>query len=167
MTFAWSMIRPRLPKPTLYCPKLREGLGFPNFAVYYKAAHVEHLPKYHAVKETPLSVTIESMDCDPLSISNLLWPRPADRINRTNPVTKHSLLLWDKFKTPYGLQSSHSPLLSFLKNPAFYPAWYSPTAFWAWNMAGLIHLQNMVTRTLLLSFQAICESSGLPQSEFF
>lgn len=143
------------------------GLGFPNFAIYYKVAHVASLPKYHATHEIPLWVAIESVDCDPLSVSNLLWLCPADRTNLRNPVTRHFLSLWDKLKSTYNLQSPHNPLLSFLKNPSFYPAWESPAAFGRWASLGLIRLHNLVTTSTFLPIPTLSESANLPPLELF
>lgn len=112
--------------------------------------------KYHSVRKPPCGPRLSQWI---VTLYPYLIIYCVIRINITKPVTKHSLLFWDNFKTPYGLPSSH--------NPAFYLAWYSPTAFRALTTGGLTHLQNMVTRTLLLSFPAKCESPGLPQSEFF
>lgn len=156
-----------MPESTLILPKTRGGLGLPNFATYYKAAQLAQLTKYHATTEIPLWVTIESIECDPISISNLLWLQPSDRKHITNPVTKHSLSLWDRLKTNHNLQSTHNPLQSFLRNPAFYPAWEFPNSFRAWSRSGLSRLFNLVSSSSILSFPELCESYHLPHSELF
>lgn len=120
--FVWGPIKPRIPACTLFAPRTNGGLGLPNFASYYKAAHLASITKYHTIKEIPLWVLIEASECDPLSISNLLWLQPKDRRTLSNPITKYFVSLWDSLKTKNQLQSKHNPLLSFLKNPAFYPA---------------------------------------------
>lgn len=94
--FIWGQLKHRLLKPTLYIPRIRGGLSVPNFAKYYYAAQLAQLPKYYATKEIPLWVAIESVDCDPLTTTNLLW-----RCSITNPITKHSLVLWDRLKTRF------------------------------------------------------------------
>lgn len=66
--FTWWKIKPRLPRNTLYLPKIMGGLCFPNFSLYYRAAELVQLSKYHSTIETPLWVAIEAMNCDPLSI---------------------------------------------------------------------------------------------------
>lgn len=86
----------------------------PKFSTYYYAAQLTHLPKYHATKETPLWVAIESVDCEPISVANMFWLLPADRTSIQNPITKHSLSIWDKLRATHNLQSTHHPLLSFL-----------------------------------------------------
>lgn len=70
-TFVWGSSKRCLPTHTLYLPKLKGGLGFPNLSTYYHAAHLAQIPKYHVTTEIPLWVALESIDCDPLSISNL------------------------------------------------------------------------------------------------
>lgn len=121
--YTWGKTNPRLPRKTLYLPKVLWGLGFPNFSLYYRAAQLAQLSKYHSTLEIRLWVIIEAMDCDPFFINNLLWLRPVDRKTLKNPITKHSLSIWDRHKISHGL------LLSFHKNPAFYPAWIFPTTF--------------------------------------
>lgn len=142
--------------------KLRGGLCFPNFATYYKAAQLAHLSKYHATKETPLWVVIEAVDCDPFSISNLLWLRPVAHAALIHPIPKHSLSVWDRHKTTYRLQSTHNPLLSFLRNPAFYPAWESPgpqpdsSAYTTWSR-----------RHCFYHFQTYVSPLGLPNLKYY
>lgn len=102
---------------SLNLTKLKGGLGLPNFSSYYYAAQLSQLPKYHSNMETPLWVAVESVDIDPISVAIMLWLQPKDRVHISNPITKHCLAILDKFN-----QSSHNPLLSFIKNPAFYPA---------------------------------------------
>lgn len=82
MTFVWDASKLCFPKSTLlssiYLSKLREGLGLPNFSVYYWVAHLANLRKYHAVQEIPLWVAIEvvtlgcHVDSYPISMANLL-----------------------------------------------------------------------------------------------
>lgn len=137
MSFIWGNTKPRISKSTLYLNKLNGGLGIPNFSYYYNAAQIALLPKYHAMVETPLWVAVESVDSDPISVANILWLNPADRVHLTNPITKHTLTIWDKFNCLHNLKSPHNPLLSFLHNPAFYPAWKFPRSFSAWSMVNL------------------------------
>lgn len=84
-------------------------------------AHLALLLKYHATRNVPLWVGLETIDSDPLQIDNFLS-------TIINPVTQHSLSLWDRVKRASGLLSLHNPLLSFMRNPAFYPAFVSPLA---------------------------------------
>lgn len=167
LTFVWGSLKPRLPKHTLYLPKPKGGLGFPNFTTYYHAAQLAHIPKYHAKREIPLWVALESIDCDPLSITNLVWSNSSDRKKLNNPITKHTLAIWDKFKLVNGLQSPHIPLLSFLKNPLFYPAWSSPKSFKAWTSTNLTQLCELASSTSFKTFPDLCESHKLPNSELF
>lgn len=46
LNYIWSKLKPCLPKPTLYTPHIRGGLGVP-----YYVAQLAQLPKYHATKE--------------------------------------------------------------------------------------------------------------------
>lgn len=107
------------------------------------------------------------MDCDPLSTANLLWLASALRRSITNPVTRHSLTIWDRLKKRFGLQSPHNPLLSFLRNPSFYPTWSFPTSFSAWTRAGLIRAYQFFTSTTLKTFQTLCKSHDIPSSVLF
>lgn len=99
--------------------------GNSDFSSYYYAAEFAQLPKYYVAVETPMWETIEFVDCDPISVANMLWLQPKDRTHLSNPITKYFLTIWDRFKYTSNLQSSHNLLLSFLRNPAFYPAWDS------------------------------------------
>lgn len=125
----WGSSRPRIKPQILHLSKVNGGLGLPNFSSYYKAAQLANLVKYHAIHEPPLWVSIEAVECDPVSISNVLWISPKARKHIHNPITKHSLSLWDRLKVKHLLQSPHIPLLSFYRNPAFYPAWIYPNTF--------------------------------------
>lgn len=139
----------------------------PNFAAYYNTALLAQLPKYHAVQETPLWVTLEIMDCDALSVANLLWLLPADCNDLTNPITRFFWATWEGFKMAYGLQSSDVLLLSFLQNPSFYWAWSLPNSFRPWTAANLIRLHKFTASTSFETFCALCKSHGLPTWELF
>lgn len=52
--FIWNKLKPRLPQSTLFMPRIRGGLGVPNFSKYYYASQLAQLTKYHSTKETPL-----------------------------------------------------------------------------------------------------------------
>lgn len=163
--FIWDKLKPCLPKPTLYSPRIRGRPGVLDFTKYYYAAHIEQLPKYHTTKETPLWVALESVDCDPLSTANLLWLTPAQRRTITIPISKHSLSIWDTLKTRFGLQSRHNPLLSVLHNTSFYPAWPSPTSFSTWS--GLIQAHHFFKFSNINPFPTLCETNDLPSTETF
>lgn len=166
-SYIWGSSKPRIQLHTLYLPKLNGGLGCPNFAYYYRAAHIASLAKYHAYQETPLWVHIEATECDPIPISNLLWITPKDRIDLKNPITKHYISLWDRFKKNNHLQSSHNPMLSFYKNPAFYPAWIFPNSFKEWVSRDVLCMYKFVHSSSFIPFSTLCERYGLPQSELF
>lgn len=139
----------------------------PNSSKYYLVAQLPQFPKYHASKEIPLWVALESVDCDLLSLANLLWLDPPHRRSLTNLITLHLLAIWDRHKTHFGLQSPHKPRLSFLHNPAFYPAWTSPAGFSAWASAGLFWAHKFFTSTSILSFPSLRKSYNIPSSELF
>lgn len=109
-------------------------------------------------------VAIKAIDCDLISVANMLWLHPKDRAHLSNPITKQSLTIWDKFKVTPTLQSSHNPLLSFLRNPAFYPSWESPTAIAAWFNANLFRLH---THNAIHTLPILWETFGLPRTELF
>lgn len=167
MSFIWDKIKPRIPKSTLYLSKSCGGLGLPNFSSYYYAAQLSILTKYHSTENIPLWVAIESIDCDPISIDNLLWILPKDRSHLTNPIMKHSLAIWDRFNDSHGLRSKHNPLLSFLGNPAFYPAWKFPKSFSAWSSRKLTRLYKLVTTDTLQTFPMLCKNHELSNNEIF
>ena len=167
LAFIWGSLKHCVSKQTLYFSKLKGGLGFPNFASYYHAAQIACIPKYHAKYETPLWVAIEAIDCDPFSITNLIWSKPSDRKNIKNKITKHTITIWDKFKLIKGLQSPHVPLLSFIRNPLFYPACTFPNSFKKWISSNITQLCDMSTSTSLKTFPELCDRHQLPQSELF
>lgn len=97
---------------------LKTYFTFPNFAeasasstlrCTTKAAHLASLPKCHATHEIPLWVAIKSVECGPLSVSNLMWLRPVDRSNLCNPGTRYFISLWNKLKSNYNLQPPTTP----------------------------------------------------------
>lgn len=98
------------------------------------------------------------MKCDPLSTANPLWLPPAQRQTITNPITKHSLSIWDRLRAHFGLQSKYNPLYSFLNNPSFYPAWTSLSSFNAWSNAELIRSHHFYKSTTITPF-ATCFTS--------
>lgn len=62
MSYIWGSVKPRIPKTTLYLPKVSGRLGIPDFSKHYYAAQLACLPKYHATKEAPLWVAVESVE---------------------------------------------------------------------------------------------------------
>lgn len=167
MSFIWGSSKPRIQQNTLYLPKTNGGLGCPNFACYYRAAHIASITKYHAQHEVPLWVSIEAAECDPISISNLLWMSSKDRRGLRNPITKHYISLWDRFKTKNKLKSLHSPLLSFYKNPTFYPAWVYPKTLKEWISRDVLYMYNFVDSSSFIPFQTLSEKYNIPSSELF
>lgn len=167
MSFIWGTAKPRIQQYTLFLSKTKGGLGCPNFAYYFKAAHLASITKYHANHEIPLWVLIQAADCDPISLSNILWISPRDRGQLRNPITKHYLSIWDRAKGSNHLQSLHNPLLSFYKNPSFYPAWVSPKSCRDWVSLDLLTMHKFVHFSAFLPFPTLCESYGLPKSELF
>lgn len=59
--FVWGPIKPRIPACTLFAPRTNGGLGLPNFASYYKAAHLASITKYHTNKGNPIMGTNRSL----------------------------------------------------------------------------------------------------------
>lgn len=76
------------------------------------------------------------------------------------PYYKTFFSIWYRFKTTHGFQSPHNPLLSFLRNPSFYPAWDSPNSFSPWSNTNLMFLHKLHKLTFW-------ETYGLPKSELF
>lgn len=97
----------------------------------------------------------------------MLWLQPKDRAHLSNLINKNSLDIWDKFRGSRNLQSPHNPLLSFLRNPAFYPAWESPLSFTAWSNADLFRLHKLVSTNAIHTFPTLCKTFELPRTEFF
>lgn len=97
----------------------------------------------------------------------MLWLCPTDRALIFNPITKHSLSIWDRFRFTHNLQSPHNPLLSVLRNPGFYPAWEFPGAFTAWSAANLFRLHKLVSANVIHTFPTLCKSYGFSRSELF
>lgn len=166
-SFIWGSSKPRIQLYTFYLPKLNGGLGCPKFAYYYRAAHIASLTKYHAYQETPLWVSIEATECNPIPISNLFWISSKDRKDLRNPITKHYVSLWDRLKKSNQLQSLHNLLLSFYKNPAFYPAWVSPKSLLQWTSRNVLNMYKFVHSSSCLPFSTLCEKYGLLQTELF
>ena len=166
-SFVWGTSRPRIKPQILHRPKSAGGLGYPSFVNYYRAAQMATIVKYHAKQEAPLWVSIEAMECDPISISNLLWITPKQRKHITNPIMKHSLSLWDKIKNKHRLMSPSAPLLSFIKNPAFYPAWVYPNSFKEWTDRGCIRKYQFFDSTVVTPFPTLNKTHGIPPKEIF
>lgn len=103
--FIWGSTRPRVARSVLLRSKPNGGLGIPKFQHYYQAARLAQTALYHSKLEIPLWVSLEAIDSFPLTITNLLWLSPASRGPISNPITQHTLRLWDKLKTPFKLIS--------------------------------------------------------------
>lgn len=58
-------------------------------------------------------------------------------------------------------------MLFFLNNPAFYPAWSSPSSFQAWSSAILIHTYKFMTSTGIKSLAFLSKMHNLLPSETF
>lgn len=138
--YIWGPTKPRVARPVLLRHKLNGGLGITNFLHYYHAARLAQSILYHSKTETPLWVSLEAIDLHPITVTNLLWLPPAARGTITNPITQCTLKLWDRLRTPFKLVSPHSPLLSFLGHPLFYPAYTEPALFQTWAQAGLTRI---------------------------
>lgn len=143
--YIWGSTRPRVSRAILLHSKLSGGLGLPNFLRYYHAAELAQLTLFPAIVEIPLLVSLEAIDLYPLTVTNLLWLPSSTCGPITNPITGHSLKLWDKLQDPFKLMSAHSPLLSFLGHPKFYPALADPGSFQLWLRAGLNCICDLVT----------------------
>lgn len=165
--YMWASIKPRLSRAILLRSKLSGGLGLPNFACYYHAAQLAQITLLHAKTEIPLWVSLKAIELSPLIVTNLLWLPPSTRGLITNPVTRHSLRLWDSLRGPFKLTSPHSPLLSFLGHPLFYPAFTEPGSFWLWSQAGLSRICHLVTDTTIKFFPALQSQADLPPNECF
>ena len=113
-SFIWSTLKSRISPHTLYLPKLKGGVGFPNFATYFHAAQIANIPKYHVSHEIPLWVVIETINSDPISIPNLIWSTSSNHKIIDNKITKHTITIWERFKMTQGLQSPHVPLIYLL-----------------------------------------------------
>ena len=166
-SFVWGPSKPRIKPQILHLPKTAGGLGFPNFAKYYQAAQLAILTKYHAKQEAPIWVSIEAIESDPISTSNLLWVTPKQRKHINNPITKHTLSLWDKVKNKHLLMSPLTPLLSFIKNPAFYPAWVSPKSFTEWVDRDCTQKYRFFDSTTIIPFPSLNKLYGIPPKEIF
>lgn len=142
-------------------------MGLPNFMGYYHAAQLAQITLFHAQNEIPLWVSLEAIDLYPLKISNLLWLPPTTRGPISNPITGHSLKLWDKLRGPFKLQSPHSPLLSFLDHPNFYPAQVSPNSFQIWHRAGLCRIRDFVSGSDIKTFASLQNLTDIPNTEIF
>ena len=166
-SFIWSTLKSRISPHTLYLPKLKGGLGFPNFATYFHAAQIANIPKYHVSHEIPLWVVIETIDSDPISIPNLIWSTSSNHRIIDNKITKHTISIWERFKMTQGLQSPHVPLISFMRNSKFYPALTFPRTFTRWISAGLTQCCDFLKPASFKTFPEIRESHKLPASEIF
>ncbi|CAI9577077.1 unnamed protein product, partial [Staurois parvus] len=58
-------------------------------------------------------------------------------------------------------------MLSFLRNPAFSPAWQTPLLFKAWSSANLLRTHHFQQRNTFKSFSSLRETHSLPASEIF
>lgn len=97
----------------------------------------------------------------------MLWLRQIDRKSISNPITKHTLVIWDKFKNLHNLQSLHNPLLSFLGNPTFYPAWKFPRSFSIWSSMNLNRLYRLTFANTIHSFPDLCETFNILRNKIF
>lgn len=165
--YIWGPIKPRVTRSILLRSKLCGGLGLPNFAHYYHAAQVAQLTLLHAKTEIPLWVSLEAIELSPLMVSNMQWLHSSTRGLISNPVTRHSLKLWDRLRGPFQLISPHSLLLSFLGHPLFYLVFTEPHSFQNWLQAELSRICDLVSDTTLKMFPALQSQAGLPPNECF
>lgn len=133
----------------------------PNFMKYYYAAQLAQLPKYHATKETLLWVALEAVDCDPLTTANLLWLSLSQRWSVTNPITSTAYPYGTDLNCALGSNPPHNYLLSFLRNPSFYPTWSSLTSSSVWSNTGLIWAHHFFTSKTITPFPTLCKSHDL------
>lgn len=91
-----------------------------------------------------LCVVLEALNCTPLPIPNMPWVSSIDRPKSANPVTMHSLRVWDLTKIPFRVQSSHLLLQSFLSAPTFPLAYESRSRFGCWRDRGVHAILDML-----------------------
>lgn len=72
----------------------------------------------------------------------------------TQPYQPHHQT--QRLKSRFRLQSPHNPLLSFNRNPSFYPAWSSPSSFSAWTQAGLLRAHHLFSHGSFKPFPVFC-----------
>lgn len=114
-----------------------------------------------------LWVGIETTDYHPRHIDNLLWLPRKSQSTIPNLITTHSLRLWDACKTLYPLQSTYNPLLPFIDNPEFYPAWTSPNSFAPWTSSNITKMYHLTTVQGIKPFQTLYKNHSLPTNEQF
>lgn len=101
------------------------------------------------------------MHSDPLSTANGLWIAPPQRRSITIPITRNSLVIWDRIKTYFGLQSSPNSLFFLLRNPSFYPAWTELSS--TWSNAGLIRAHHFFSSQTFTLFPMLRETHNPPE----
>lgn len=167
LKFIWQDKRPRIACNVLLRPKALGGLGVPWIAKYYYAAQVGQMALWQTVSDVPLWVSLEAYLCHPVAVNNLLWLPPKDRLGISNPITSHSLKIWDRVKFTGKLMSRGAPLLTLRGNPIFLPAFKQPGAFFHWRMKDLLRVPKLLTASGILSFATLKDRYGLPQGELF
>lgn len=96
IVFIWSDCRPRLAARVTYRSRMEGGLWIPDIQRYYQASQLTLLPKFYATEEVPLWVELEASEVLPPRVYNLLWLPREDRNTISNPLTQHSLGIWDE-----------------------------------------------------------------------
>ena len=104
---------------------------------------------------------------NPVSLPTLLGaalPLTSD-IPKSNPVVKHSLLIWGQFRKSFGLQlfSLKSPIAA---NHLFAPS-MADGAFKIWHRKGLKCFDDLYIDNCFLSFSQLTETFGIAKTHFF
>ena len=157
-------------KAFLHRPKQRGGMALSNFQYYYWAANIRCLlywKNFHLDPSSPAWVTMDVCASNPVSLPILLGaPLPlTSDIPQSNPVVKHSLLIWGQFRRSFGLQ------LFLLKSPIAANHLFAPSmadgAFKIWHRKGLKCFDDLYIDNCFVSFSKLNETFGIANTHFF
>lgn len=145
-------------------------MALPNFQYYYWAVNIGCLlfwRHFHLEPTSPAWVTMEVCASNPVSLPALLGaalPLASD-IPKSNPVVKHSLLIWGQFRKSFGLQlfSLKSPIAA---NHLFAPS-MADGAFNIWHRKGLRCFEDLYIDNCFASFSQLTETFWHCQNPLF
>ena len=164
-TFIWAGKSPRVKFFTLQRAKGDGGLALPNLLSYYWAANVQKIHTWHNYPMTDWC-RMEALSCGSTSLSTLIFAPlnsyPADFTS--NRIVQSTVKIWKQFRRHFKIRAmSHlMPISSHLFLPSSLDR-----AFLVWMEKGLVSLDQLYSRGVFTSFEALKRKFDLPQSHLF
>ncbi|CAH2223096.1 Hypothetical predicted protein [Pelobates cultripes] len=111
--FVWDNKKPRVSKATMYKPHAQGGMGLPELAGYYRAAHIAPLIAATHSQVPTAWAKLEERQARKIPIQTLAWLPKTHRPKASEllPTTALTLSIWDSYRKKRGATNLLSPAM--------------------------------------------------------